>query len=609
MGSYRWARAAGATESARAESRSTSPALAPLIRRSLLGVAGVVFCAVAALAILHIGPAALRDTFPLNLGDPAFTAWAMSWDWRVLVLGHSNPFDANIYWPYHNTLAYSENLIAPSLIYGPVLSLTGSWTLAFNVTTVALLALCFWSTFGLVRWLTGRSDAGLVAAFAFSFGSYVTTNVGHIQLLTLWVLPFAFWQLFRTLETRKLLPAALLGLAQVAMTTSSLYYFAIWLPCAATIVILCLAWSRLRDVSGLIPPLLAAAAASLPAIPVLIPYFQVRPVRPIYPGGGLAFVDFLRPSLGTLAWKGVATRLFPAGYDPEHALFPGLLVVLLALCGLAVLVRAAFRRGRHGRTDGASVAWHGVSAGRAAPRRCVLFLVAAALVAVLLAFGGDVPRPLPSVFRVFHDHVPGFAGIQAPVRFGVVPLLALAALAGQGHAALTTRLPALGRAAVTAVVVLVMGVELASSAPRVPLPTDTATLAVYRELATRPAGAVVELPIGDPNWGPSYSGIEAPRMVYSTVDLHPRVSGYSGLMPPGYTSYMPAIDTFPSPQAMKELETRHVRYVILHETFFGRYDAGKAAFAAATVADLPSSAAAGHYGNAYLIDLEARSRQ
>jgi hypothetical protein len=200
--------------------------------------------------------------------------------------------------------------------------------------------------------------------------------------------------------------------------------------------------------------------------------------------------------------------------------------------------------------------------------------------------------------------VPGFAGIQAPVRFGVVAVLAIAALAGHAQAALTTHLPSLARFAAAVAVILLMGVESVSSVHRVEFASDASTLAVYRELATRPAGAVVELSVGDPNWGQSYSTIEAPRMVRSTIDLHPRVNGYSGLEPPGYTTYMPVINTFPSPQAWSLLRERHVRYVIMHETFFGKYDGGKAAFAAETVAHLPPTASAGHYGEAYLIDLQ-----
>ena len=51
-------------------------------------------------------------------------------------------FDANIYYPFRHTLAYSENLIGSALIAAPVLWLTGNPVLALNMVALLSCVLC-----------------------------------------------------------------------------------------------------------------------------------------------------------------------------------------------------------------------------------------------------------------------------------------------------------------------------------------------------------------------------------------------------------------------------------------------------------------------------------
>jgi hypothetical protein len=622
---------AGSTASAeRSGSPSGLRAAPPAALTTLLvRLTGLAFSVLAAVAILHLDLDSFRMTFPHDLGDPALTSWAMSWDWRVAILQHANPFDANIYWPNRDALAFSDNMLALSVVYGPALLVTGSWTTAYNVTTIVLLVVCFWATYALAQRLGGRFDAALVAAFAFSFGSYVTTNLAHIQLLALGVLPFAFLQLLEVLQTARARPAFLLGLTHFAMVTSALYYFAVWTVCVPTVVVLYFLFSRKWPGIAVIRAFSITAGTSLLALPVLIQYFFVNPTRVLRPEFGLEPSDFVKPTESEIAWQGLAHQLFPSGYNGEHALFPGALVLVLALVGAAaLLLQLIWRPRRSHRGEGprldreeavvespsqTSPQQEGRSGGLApnrppegeagAPAWILLLIIAAAIVALLLAFGGDPPWHRPSPFRVFHLHVPGFAGIQAPVRFGVVALLAIALLAAYGYAALSRRMPAALRALALGLVVVLLGAELATAPTRVAFPVHDSTTAVYRELVGRPAGAVVEMPIPNPRSEPSYPFVEAPRMVLSTIDLHPRVNGYSGLEPQGYESDTAVLSTFPSDQAWERLRALRVRYIVLHLTWLGAFEPTRAAWATATVSTLPGWVRVGRYGDAYLLDL------
>jgi hypothetical protein len=234
-------------------------------------------------------------------------------------------------------------------------------------------------------------------------------------------------------------------------------------------------------------------------------------------------------------------------------------------------------------------------------RRELGLLVLAGLGAFILALGPTI-FGLPAPYRFFHEHVPGFTGIRAPARFGVVTLLSIAVLAAYGYARLTERLRSRPLRVLAPVVVgaVVLG-ELASPVAWVSLPSDAVTLAPYRALAHRPPGPVVELPV-EPG-APQNAFVAAPRMVYSSIDWHPRLNGYSGFFPSTYVSDAQVLTGFPDLASLKLLRERQIRYVILHVGYESGFPVISPTQAAAMIAALPAGATATKVGNAWLIDL------
>jgi hypothetical protein len=227
-------------------------------------------------------------------------------------------------------------------------------------------------------------------------------------------------------------------------------------------------------------------------------------------------------------------------------------------------------------------------------------------VAVVLALGGTV-HGVELPWRLFYRYVPGFGGVRVTARLAVLGLLAGAVMAGYGLRAVTARLgtgrwSAVVAAAAAALVVLELSAPLAWAT----LPEDTATLAVYRALSHAPPGAVAELPIANPETDAfRWAGTEPSRMVWSTVDYHPRLNGYSGYTSPTYSDDTKALSNFPSPVALARLNERRVRYVILHLGVQAGYSMYTEQDAQRIVAGLPAAARVTRYGPNYLIDLAA----
>jgi len=555
----------------------------------------------------------LDRTVP-DLGDPVLYIWALSWGGHAIFTQPLHLFSANIFWPHPLTFAYTDNLLALVAPFGLVRLLGGSWALALNLTMIGLFVGSQASTYLLAHWLTGRRDAAVLAAIAFTFSSFIFVHFGHTQLLLFGLFPLCFYLLFRTLEERSIGWAALLGVANVAMLTGALYYAAIYGVCV-TIIVGGWLYLHRRDLSRrLLHCLVVVGAITLLAVPTLVPYARLNQERTIGPGSGLRATDLITVSPGSVLYPSLDHAASKRGGRTEHTYFPGFSTALLALVGLGALVVSRRRRRLElPAPDRASSNADGVVETRARDqpddpvvagrRQYVWLLIAAAAASFVLALGPQA-FGITMPFQWFHDYLPGFKNLRAIPRLVMPAMLTGALLASIGFCWLTRRLRVTTATAIAVAVGAFMLLEFAAPVHRIVLPTDQATLAVYHELARRPPGAVAELPIAGHNSAfHEWPFVEAPRMVYGTIDFHNRVNGYSGSAPDDYLTNLASLNSFPSRGALATARRLKVRYVVLHLGRFDGYLQYTNAHAQAVVAALPKNATAKRYGNSWLIDL------
>src|SRR5882672_1060091 len=102
--------------------------------------------------------------------DTDLFLWTLSWDTYAFTHHPFSIFDANIFYPEHGTLAYSENLIGSGLFAAPILWLTDNPVLAMNVVALLSSVLCGVGGYVLARrvgvGLPGAALSGLIFAFA-----------------------------------------------------------------------------------------------------------------------------------------------------------------------------------------------------------------------------------------------------------------------------------------------------------------------------------------------------------------------------------------------------------------------------------------------------------
>src|SRR6185503_16107135 len=146
-----------------------------------------------AFAIIHTWPLALAPgAYSRNdNGDAQLNEWILAWVEHTLPRDPLHLFQANIFYPARDVLAFSEPLIVPAILGAPVAWLGGSPVLVYNLMVIAGFALSALAAYALMlRWTHDRI-AALLAGTTFAFNTHTLTRLAHVQGLHLYGLPMA----------------------------------------------------------------------------------------------------------------------------------------------------------------------------------------------------------------------------------------------------------------------------------------------------------------------------------------------------------------------------------------------------------------------------------
>ncbi|MGQ0823969.1 MAG: hypothetical protein ACT4OX_02875 [Actinomycetota bacterium] len=560
-------------------------------------------------------PNRLRTHIPGDAGDALLNLWILDWVGHHIDDGWGSLWDTTIFFPYENTLAYSESLLPVAIVHRAVAVVLRSDVMAFNLIHLAAWFASMWFTYLLARRLTGSVAGAFVAGLVYTLATPRLAHYWHFQLAFGFLVPVVIYAILRFFEQPTRRRALALGFAAGGIVLSTSYYGLMTAIAAAIIVGGLLVWGRgegwRAPVKGLA---VAGTVAALLVAPVAYQYAQLQRddhFQRGYEAGGSAHVgDFTRVThdhyvLGE--YGPLAARSQPADGSLERRLFPGGVALGLGGVGVMIVARDLWRRRRPRDRDLA--------------QRLLALIVLAGAVLFVLSFGDKTTIGSRTIWMPYAllRELPGFAGIRAPARFVAFSILALALLAAIGFARVTGRRSV--RVTITALV-LCSGLLVAESALQVQflrVPDRNRARAVNEELATRPDGTVVELPITSPADGATWAFVETPRQWLARIDGNERVGGYSGFDPPGFVELVAALDTFPAADGLATADRLDVRYVVVRTALPGPLPEFLArvvdrdgvgwysdAYAAELVGDIPPErvANARRYGDAWLVELQ-----
>ena len=281
---------------------------------------------------------------PSDLIDTLLNTWIIGWDADRFRHALRGVWDAPIFFPYRNTLAFSENLFGIAVFVAPVYWMTGNAVLTYNVAFTLSFALAGAGMYLLAVELTGSRRAAIVAAAFYAFCPFRFVQVSHIQLIATGWLPIALFALHRYFTTRD---RRMLGVFAVAcwLQVLSNAYMAYFIAVPIVIAIVAALWRPRADRLPMIVDLAAAGLVIAVALaPVAWQYVQVRSTygqvrRLVEMDMGAA--DLRSYFIGH-KWIGMWRWLrADAPTEGERELFPGVTAVVLATASLALVSRRA----------------------------------------------------------------------------------------------------------------------------------------------------------------------------------------------------------------------------------------------------------------------------
>ena len=492
----------------------------------------------AALTLVLTWPLALRAT-DHHLGggvDPWLFIWTIGWNAHALTHRPWAIFDANIFYPHQNTLAYTEHLIGPAMIGAPVVWITGNAVLATNVAAAALTMLCAVGGYFLALRLGLSRGAAFVCGLIFAFTPPRFARIYQMHQNAIFAVPFALGFLHTYLRDGRARDLRLAAAMFSAQAIFSGHGTALLVLGAALMIAHHLVTGgaialkqRVRDAG--IPTVLLLIPAALFYIPYARAKSEVGLVRALDDVGVTASSWLATTSRADLWLTSRLPKWEWLQQTPDVALFPGVVVIVLALIGIA------------------------------AGRRAWLW-IAMILFTIWMTIG-----PPYGVWQWIY-WLPGLSFIRVPSRFMLLGMLALAVLAALAVDRLAARLSSRARMRFVAVVCAVLAVEFASTPIDVRL-HHIKPYAIDRYLDTLPKPfAVAEFPIPQSSLKTLVARRHAEYMLHSMAHFQPIVHGFSGIEPPGFEELERTLMLFPDGNSLDKLAAMKVKYAVVHLDYF-----------------------------------------
>ncbi len=474
-----------------------------------------------ALAVAMTWPLArILERGVANPGDPLQQTYVLDWDWYATLHQPLHLFQANLFYPAKDTLAYGEHMYGIALFLFPLRMLGFGALTTHNIAVILGFAFCGFAAYLLGRMLTGSTLAGIAAGIFYAYLPWRFTQLPHTNYLWAGWLPLLVVALLHCARKPGWRSAALFGAAFLLNGITNLHFFvfgAIAIVVSVPIVV--------RDRGQW----LRVAAATLVALalitPFLIPYFRVARET----GMRRSWADVKSWSASPRDWLNPGAtnrfyrRIFDPKTDPELWLFPGAAGIALSILGLY-----AARRERR--------------------------TLAVALLWLALGFIGSLGVHA-FLHRFLFSHVPGMSSLRVPARWATIAYVGMTMLVAYAVAGSRNQRnwPAILAAAVFVVELHAAPIRWHCTSQPVP--------PVYRWLKTQ-RGPIAELPMGGDN--------EYRYLRFSTEHHLPMVNGTASFVPPWFS----ALAEQPREKQIETLRAMGVRLIIEHDRLIPQGTAG-----------------------------------
>ncbi|MBI1785328.1 hypothetical protein HYR69_09315 [Candidatus Sumerlaeota bacterium] len=523
--------------------------------------------------LLHLPAAALYGilslavTYPLwlhpetslqGLGDPALNSYILAWNHHAIFHQITEYFQANIFWPNADALAYGEHLFIPALLVLPFRLFTSSAVALHNFSLIEAYFFSALAAHALAFHFFRRVESATICGLAYGFSLYRVAQSGHIQLAHGEFLPLMILGFEKIVGGGDRKWKVLLAAAALAQWLTSWYWavFSFW--CAGPYMAGRI-WQSRREVNrkhliGAALPLLAAAILTFP---FALPYIRLKQnnvlIRP--PEVALSYSahpsDWIEASQrnALYGWFLLAPPIGKRHVDSERALFPG----TIPLAGFALAVWFAFRR-------------KGIPVGEPGANFPSRLWICLSVLLLSFCFGaklvlsdldlrtGKMGPPLP--YFLIERFFPFAAGIRVPARWMLPAALGISLSISHAWSRIRASWKGRAGASLYSAVVALMLIEIAPPFSQSDVMRLDPPAPVFGWLADQPfPSPLLELPVLPDNYNT--------HLLDAAIHWQPMVNGSNGFFPPDHRKLLNDTSQFPSPAAIALLREKQVRYVIV----------------------------------------------
>lgn len=471
-------------------------------------------------------------------GDGLFTYWTMNWDVHSLLHNPGNLFNANIFYPNQNTLAYSEGLFVPAILALPLFGIFRNMIVVYNLMIFFSYILAAFGAFKLAKYYTKNNYASFIAGLIFGFATFRVAN-GHFQNLFIFWIPFTALYLQKYFDDRKRKYLVVFALFFSAQMLTSWYMGAFLSLFIAYLLI-----TNWRLIYNNFSPFIKDGLIALSLIAILVaplayPYFKLHQetkfsykVDEIISGSG-DVGGYIFPIPGSLESPIMSFLKINKTHWSENVNFLGYFSLIL-------LIYYFF-----------------FSKNRILNKNFKIFFWGIPIF-IILSFGpvlrsfSLITIPLP-----YYLLVPFLGFIRGPNRLAIIVLLCLSIAIAYIIASVKLRNIKLK---LTLGILAPVIILLEFHVPSGPLPQNTACPEVYSYIKnSNSVSAIVEMPIQENADG------ALPYIYYSTCDnFKPIFNGYSGYFPAKYTNYSAKLRGFPADKSLDLMHSLGISHVLLH---------------------------------------------
>lgn len=503
-------------------------------------------------------------------GDELLIAWNHSWDIHNFTSNFSNIiniFNANIYFPYQNSLAFSDIYFTNSLLALIPVLILNSPIVANNFIFILSLILIGFFTYSLSFLLTKNNLISFLSGILVMFCPAYLSELAHTQIISIFFVILAIILLIKFLLTKKTIFFVLFLITFILQTYNSFMpgYFIVFSSLFICLFYVLEEKKRLKFLLTRKKILLLLISLAV-IIPIVIPYYQVSKefnyVRDIRESIHFALQPEDLLSTTPLSRLEPVLSQIPFTKDLQKTGevkpgFIGLTFSMLVIVSFFYIIKNWKKQ-----------------------NFVVKGIFISSVFGLLLSLGPFLhlqrltihdPFPIPLPYLIFYYIIPGFNGIRNSARYEMLFIIMSAPIVAVFLKEALKNTPIRTKYILLLLFSIVVVLEFNFPIKFYPVPEKKDFPKVYSYISkTSKSTVIIEMPIFNWNVTP-YVNQEWWREYYSTVHFRKTVNGASGFSPfPWQDLVNFLLSDFPSDKSIQKLKEIGVNLIIVHKN---EYDA------------------------------------